>query len=110
MRSTSSRERLADFRRAIDGSHLASKVTIAEMAAETFDAVTTIEVLEHVRDLDRSIAEVHRVLKPGGRFLITSPNRLFPFETHGFLIGGRRYPPARGPLLAVGRSIAHTTR
>jgi SAM-dependent methyltransferase len=99
-------ERLADFRRAVAGSHLASKITIAEMAAEsldfaaeTFDAVTTIEVLEHVRDLDRSIAEVHRVLKPGGRFLITSPNRLFPFETHGFLIGGRRYPPARGPFL-----------
>lgn len=99
-------ERLADFTLALDGHPLADRVRLAQMSAErlefddeTFDAVTTIEVLEHVGDLDRTIAEIRRVLKPGGRFLITSPNRYFPFETHGFELRGRRHPPTHGPFL-----------
>jgi ubiquinone/menaquinone biosynthesis C-methylase UbiE len=98
--------RLEEFRMSIEGSPLSNKIRIAEMSAEeldfddgTFDAVTTIEVLEHVTNLDRAIAEIQRVLKPGGQFLITSPNRYFPFETHGFLINGRRHAPLHGPFL-----------
>jgi len=41
------------------------------------------EVLEHVPDDRLALAEVYRVLKPGGRLFIFSPNRWFPFETHG---------------------------
>lgn len=48
----------------------------------TFDAVVCITVLEHVQDVDRCIAEVHRVLKPGGVFYIEAPNYLWPFEGH----------------------------
>lgn len=99
-------ERLAAFRAALDGSPAADKITLAQMSAEslvfpdeTFDVVTTIEVLEHVGDLDRTISEIHRVLKPGGRLLITSPNRYFPFETHGFMFRGERHSPAHGPFL-----------
>jgi 2-polyprenyl-6-hydroxyphenyl methylase/3-demethylubiquinone-9 3-methyltransferase len=40
-----------------------------------FDAVACVDVLEHVRDLDRCIAEVARVLKPGGLFLFDTINR-----------------------------------
>jgi SAM-dependent methyltransferase len=40
----------------------------------TFDCVVAVEVLEHVEQ-DRSfVAEVQRVLKPGGIFLLTTPN------------------------------------
>jgi len=99
-------ERLAAFRAALDGDPAAGKITLAQMSAEqldftaeSFDVVTTIEVLEHVGDLDRTIGEIHRVLKPGGKFLITSPNRYFPFETHGFDFRGRRHSPAHGPFL-----------
>ncbi len=40
-----------------------------------FDAVVSVDVLEHVSDLDRVIAEVSRVLRPGGLFLFDTINR-----------------------------------
>ena len=40
-----------------------------------FDAVVCVDVLEHVADLDRVLAEVARVLKPGGLFLYDTINR-----------------------------------
>jgi ubiquinone/menaquinone biosynthesis C-methylase UbiE len=46
---------------------------------ETFDAVILSEILEHVeRDVD-ALAEVRRVLKPGGTALITVPHANYPF-------------------------------
>jgi len=41
----------------------------------TFDAVVCVDVLEHVQDLDQVLAEVARVLKPGGAFLYDTINR-----------------------------------
>lgn len=39
-----------------------------------FDAVTMWNVLEHVPDIDRMLAEAKRVLKPGGIMFIICPN------------------------------------
>ena len=55
----------------------------------TFDVLLLHEVLEHVDDDRRAVAEAHRVLRPGGRLVIFVPNRLYPFETHGAFWGGR---------------------
>jgi SAM-dependent methyltransferase len=41
------------------------------------------EVLEHVPDDRAAVREVHRILKPGGMLFVYSPNRWYPFETHG---------------------------
>jgi 2-polyprenyl-6-hydroxyphenyl methylase/3-demethylubiquinone-9 3-methyltransferase len=41
----------------------------------SFDAVVCVDVLEHVQDLDQVLAEVTRVLKPGGLFLYDTINR-----------------------------------
>jgi SAM-dependent methyltransferase len=49
----------------------------------SFDLLLSHEVLEHVHDDRLAVAEVVRVLKPGGRAVIFVPNRLYPFETHG---------------------------
>ncbi len=49
----------------------------------TFDAVTCCQVIEHIDDPDAFLAEVRRVLRPGGRALFTTPNaatRLDPGE------------------------------
>lgn len=40
---------------------------------DTFDVVITSEVLEHIQDDVAAIAEMVRVLKPGGRFAATVP-------------------------------------
>lgn len=38
-----------------------------------FDLVTSSEVMEHVEDLDRAMAEIRRVLKPGGWCIFSVP-------------------------------------
>ena len=44
-------------------------------ADASFDAVICVDVLEHVRDLGRVLAEVARVLRPGGLILFDTINR-----------------------------------
>ncbi len=61
----------------------------------TFDVVILNEVLEHVPNEITVLEEIHRVLRPYGKILIFSPNRLFPFESHGVLMrnSGKKVPP-----------------
>lgn len=49
---------------------------------EEFDFVFMISVLEHVKNPERSLGEIHRVLKNGGICFIDMPNRLWPMEPH----------------------------
>jgi len=39
-----------------------------------FDSVVCSEVIEHVPEYSRLVEEIHRVLRPGGRLVITTPN------------------------------------
>ncbi len=41
----------------------------------SFDAVVSFETLEHFYEHDEFLAEVRRVLRPGGQFIISSPER-----------------------------------
>ncbi|WBK00988.1 class I SAM-dependent methyltransferase [Methylocystis parvus] len=59
---------------------------------DMFDGALVNEVLEHVRDEMTSLAEILRVLRPGGRLIVMSPNRWFPFEGHGGHIGEIQLP------------------
>ena len=52
-------------------------------ADASFDVVLSHEVIEHVRDDRRSMGEMLRVTRTGGRVLLFCPNRWYPFETHG---------------------------
>lgn len=54
----------------------------------SFDLVLSHEVLEHVQDDRKSMEEIIRTLKPGGRLILFIPNRGYPFETHGIYIRG----------------------
>ena len=49
----------------------------------SFDAILSHEVLEHVQDDRTCVQEMVRVLRTGGRIAIFVPNRGYPFETHG---------------------------
>lgn len=46
---------------------------------EYFDSVFCSEVLEHVFNLDEVLNEIHRVMKPGGKMLLTVP---FAWDEH----------------------------
>lgn len=48
----------------------------------SFDVVESIDVVEHTRDPEAYVAELARVLAPGGVILLVTPNRLFPVEQH----------------------------
>lgn len=43
-----------------------------------FNRVLASEVLEHVKDDQKAIGEIHRVLKPGGIAMISVPNKNYP--------------------------------
>ncbi len=46
-------------------------------AADTFDVIVCTEVIEHTPSPQRSVAELMRVLKPGGVLVLTVPNRVW---------------------------------
>ena len=48
-------------------------------AAETFDTVVSCEVIEHLQEPEKMLSEVQRVLKRGGKFILTTPYRLTEF-------------------------------
>jgi SAM-dependent methyltransferase len=61
-------------------------VAVAEAVpyrADVFDTVISNEVIEHVIDDRVAVAEMVRVLKPGGRLVLFCPNRWYPVEQHG---------------------------
>ncbi len=57
---------------------------------ESFQVVILHEVLEHVADDAATLKECCRVVEVRGHIVIFTPNRLYPFETHGIYLG-RRY-------------------
>jgi SAM-dependent methyltransferase len=46
-----------------------------------FQLITAFEVIEHLEDWDRLLAEARRLLAPGGQFIVSTPNRLYYEET-----------------------------
>jgi len=67
-------------------------------ADASFHLVLSNEVIEHVRDDRLAVAEMVRVLRPGGRAVIFCPNRWYPVEQHGMYWRGR-YRFGNAPLV-----------
>jgi SAM-dependent methyltransferase len=85
----------------VDAAHAHFQLAAGEelpYADGAFDLVLSHEVLEHVRDDRLAVAEMVRVLRPGGRAVIFVPNRLHPFETHGHYWRGQ-YHFGNTPLI-----------
>lgn len=55
--------------------------TSLPFADNSFDAVVSFEVIEHVKDYERFLSEIHRVLRRGGKLILSTPNR----ETGAFM-------------------------
>jgi SAM-dependent methyltransferase len=63
---------VADIERALRPD-VTADVQALPFRAAAFDAVKATELLEHVPDVAAALAEVRRVLKPGGHAVITAP-------------------------------------
>ena len=46
----------------------------AQLAKGQFDVITAVEILEHLSDPATVVNEIHRLLRPGGLFWLTTPN------------------------------------
>jgi SAM-dependent methyltransferase len=73
-----------------------------------FDLVYCYSTIEHVGDAGRALAEMARVLRPGGALYLHTPSPAACFETHYkiFWIPGLPRAVARGYLRARGRPTA----
>jgi GT2 family glycosyltransferase/SAM-dependent methyltransferase len=66
------RERYGDVNNLSFMSGSASEMPLAH---SSFDAVVSFETLEHLTQHDEMLAEIHRVLKPSGFLILSSPNK-----------------------------------
>lgn len=48
---------------------------LSGMEDNTYDYVVSFQVIEHIQDDHQYTKEIHRVLKPGGKFIVTTPNK-----------------------------------
>ncbi|MEX0883047.1 MAG: class I SAM-dependent methyltransferase [Cyclobacteriaceae bacterium] len=67
----------------------------------SFDAVVSFQVIEHIQDDLLFLKEIHRVLKPGGKAIISTPNNKFTLSRNPWHI--REYLPDQ--LLALCGSV-----
>ena len=62
----------------------------------SFDACVTIEVLEHLMFPEAAVAEIRRVLRPGGRVIATVPNVAYWRYRMDLALLGRWHPQGHG--------------
>lgn len=83
LRFTRSLESAAESARGLISASFAAGVGEAlPFADDSFDAVLSYDVLEHVRDPGKTLAEVYRVLKTGGVLLAVFPPYFHPKGSH----------------------------
>ena len=77
---------------------------LRELKDNSFDSVVSFQVIEHIDDDVLYLKEIHRVLKPGGVALITTPNRSMSLSRNPWHI--REYLP--GQLKSMASNIFRT--
>jgi 2-polyprenyl-6-hydroxyphenyl methylase/3-demethylubiquinone-9 3-methyltransferase len=69
---------------------------VLPLADEAADVVVAAEVLEHVTDLERAVAEIARVLRPGGTVVVDTINDTW-LARFGLVTVGERVPGGAPP-------------
>lgn len=79
---------------------------------EAFDAIGAFDVLEHIREDERVINQVHQALKPGGVFLLTVPQHAWLWSVvDEYSLHERRYAAGEiaGKVEAAGFEVLRST-
>ncbi|MCX8491958.1 MAG: class I SAM-dependent methyltransferase [Cyclobacteriaceae bacterium] len=71
---------------------------LADFGDNTFDSVVSFQVIEHIQNDRLFLKEIHRVLKPGGIALLSTPNRPLSLSRNPWHI--REYTPKELSILA----------
>lgn len=79
-------------------------MTATRLRAESFDCVVAVEVLEHVEEDEAFVRNVARVLRPGGTFVMTTPNGDAMPTPHN--ADHKRHYPRRALHALLARSFA----
>jgi len=88
------------------GPRVGADIQALPFRAGAFDAVKATEVLEHVPDVARALAECRRVLRPGGTLVITVP---FLERLHGDPDDYARYTRSMWERLLAEAGLRPTT-
>jgi SAM-dependent methyltransferase len=64
---------------------------LSGLADNTYDSIVSFQVIEHIQEDALFLKEIHRVLKPGGVALLTTPNRSMSLSRNPWHI--REYLP-----------------
>jgi SAM-dependent methyltransferase len=95
-------------RRLADKPHVSLFVGSADavpLPAAQFDLVTHCEVLEHIPDDRKVLSEIHRVLKPGGRLILSVPVPPAPIDDKEHVREGYTFEQISGLLDESGFQI-----
>jgi SAM-dependent methyltransferase len=87
-------------------------LTHVPLSDAVLDLVTCLDTLEHIEDDVAALAEIHRVLRPGGHVLVTVPAHPFLFSAHDRALHHvRRYRRAelKQKILATGFKLRRFT-
>ncbi len=63
-------------RRRLEAQPVEASAYVMPFPTNTFDAAVCSDVIEHVQSPERLLAEAARTLRPGGRFVLTTPLRI----------------------------------
>ena len=58
-------------------------IVASRLPDASFDLVLCSEVIEHIPDPAGALASMHRILRPGGKLLLSTPHRFSPLELAG---------------------------
>lgn len=72
---------------------------LSGLADNSYDTVVAFQVIEHIADDRAFLREIHRVLRPGGRAFLTTPNRSYSLTRNPWHV--REYLPEELGSLAA---------